>query len=83
MRLGLGAVGRPRSETELCGLRSGLDQCDRAAMSNEFRVLGIVAESQGEQIAVTRENDGLPPPNLQGFVSENKVPWGDLLPGAG
>ena len=52
-------------------------------MAHKLGQLWVVTKPQREHVAVAIENDGLPPPMVEGFLSDDEMPRRDLVPGVG
>src|SRR6476646_6990114 len=58
-------------------------QRERGSMPGELGQLRVVPKPQGEHVAVAPEDDGFPPPVLQGFLGDDEMARRDLVPGPG
>ena len=52
-------------------------------MANKFGQLRVVPKPQREHIAGATEDDGFPPPVVEGFLSEDEMARRDVVPGPG
>ena len=58
-------------------------QRDCGPMANKLGQLRVVPKPQREHIAGATEDDGFPPPVVEGFLSEDEMPRRDVVPGPG
>jgi hypothetical protein len=52
-------------------------------MANKLRQLRVVPIPQREHVAGATEDDGFPPPVVEGFLGEDEMPRCDVVPGPG
>ncbi len=52
-------------------------------MANKLGQLRVVPKPQREHVAVATEDDGLPPPVVEGFLGDDEMARPDLVPGPG
>ena len=56
-------------------------QRDCRTMANKLGQLRVVPKPQREHVAVATEDDGFPPPVVEGFLGDDEMPRRDLVPG--
>ena len=52
-------------------------------MAHKFGQLRVVPKPQGEHVAVATDDDGFPPPVVEGFLGDDEMARRDLVPGPG
>ena len=52
-------------------------------MANKLGQLRVVPKPQGEHVAGATDDDGFPPPVVEGFLGDDEMTRRDLVPGPG